>query len=145
MARKPLYTTIDTTGPFFKHDPGKTFRANARSMLRQMGLEGETDIKQQLRAGQSSRAVISNAVNPDRVAAHVTTGIPFSPTGKNKLNGAIQVNVYVPNFGYTKAEGTALMASYSRVERETHAFARTTRRLRASRAVNTAELLKDIA
>jgi hypothetical protein len=142
--RGPLYTTvIDNTGPFFTHDPAKTFRANARSMLRQLGLEGERDIKAQLKAGESGRAIISNKVSPDRVSAHVTTGVPYTPT-KSKT-GAIQVNVYVPNFGMTKAQGKALMAAYGGLERRTHAFARTTRTLRSSRAVNAAELLKDIA
>ena len=145
MARKALYTSIDTTGPFFRDDPARTFRSNARSMLRQMALQGEADIKGQLAVSESSRAVISNKVKPPRVRAHVTAGIPFTLGGKQRLNGAIQVNVFVPNFGFTKKEGTALMAAYSRVERQTGAFARTTRRLRSSKKVNVEELLKGIA
>lgn len=144
MARKPLYTTIDTSGPFFRYDPAKTFRGNARSMLRQMALEGEKDIRQQLASGEGGRAPISNDVSPSRVRLHVTAGIPFTPSGKNVKGAPIRVNVYVPNFGFSRDEARALMAAYSRVEAETHAFRRTTARLRRSRKANAAELLKGI-
>jgi hypothetical protein len=140
---KRLYTTIDTTGPFFTKMPGATFRANARSMLRQMALEGEQDIKANLKAGESNRAVISNKVKPVRVSGHVRAGIPYTP-GKSKT-GVIKVNVYVPNVGFSPKEGRALMAAYSRVEAQTHAFRRTTARLRKAKAINVRELLKGIA
>jgi hypothetical protein len=142
VARPRLYTTIDTSGPFFTKNPGKTFRANARSMLRQMALQGEADIRQQLAAGDAARQPISNKVQPAHVSGHVRAGIPF--TADKAKTGRIQVNVYVPNQGFTAKQGKALMAAYSRVEAETHAFRRTTQRLRRSKKVNAAELLKGL-
>lgn len=143
MARPArLYSSVDLTGPFFTKDPAKTFRANARSMMRGLALEGEADIRAQLYMGEAGRAVISNKVRPARVREHVTAGIPFTPA--RAKTGAIRVHVYVPNFRFTPREGRALMAAYSRVERQTGAFARTTRRMRRAKAINVAELLKGL-
>lgn len=144
--RKPaLYAQF--SGPFFTSDPTKTFRGNARSMLRQIALEGERIIAAELRSGEVGRSPIhARTVSPVRVSGHVTAGIPFTPVGgKAARRGNINVNVYVPNFGYTPKEARSLMAAYSRVEAETHAFRRTANALRRSRAVNVAELLRDIA
>jgi len=140
MARKPMYTTISRDGPFFARNPGKTFRANARSMMRAIAIEGQVDIIQQLLSGDSGRAPIRQL--GDHVSAHVAAGVPYTP-GKSQT-GQIKVNVYVPNFGYSKREGQSLMAAYSRVERQTKAFSRTTRRLRSAKKLNVAELLRGI-
>ena len=148
MARTPLYTSISTSGPFFRNQPGATFRANARSMLRAMAIEGQDDIKGQLAAGEAKRAIISNGVQPTRVREHVTAGVPFTPTtGKRAtvFGGNIIVNIYIPNWGYTPEQGRALMAAYGGLARKTGAFARTARRLRSARAINVAELLRNIA
>lgn len=137
---------VTFSGPFFTKDPAKTFRANARSMMRGVSLEGEAAVKDILEAGESGRAPISNGVTPVRVSGHVASGIPYTPQGgKRSKTGAILVNVYVPNFGMTRNEGRALMAAYSRVEQETHAFRKTATRLRKARAINVAELLDGIA
>jgi hypothetical protein len=136
-------TTIDKTGPFFTKDPAKTFRQNARSMMRAIALEGQTDVIAQLLVSQSGRAEISVAsVTPRRVAAHVAASVPYTP-GQTKA-GTIISHVYVPNFGYSPKEGRSLMAAYSEVERETGAFKRTTGRLRRAKAINRAELLKGL-
>lgn len=135
-----LYTTIDTTGPFFSKDPAKTFRSNARSMMRALAIEGQVDIRQQLMTGNASRQPVRQL--GDHVSDHVSAGVPYTPA--KSTTGVIKVNVYVPNFGYTKKQGQSLMAAYSRVEKQTHAFRRTTARLRKAKAINTAELLKGL-
>jgi hypothetical protein len=143
MARKPLTTTIDRSGPFFTNNPGKTFRQNARSMMRAIAIEGQTDVIAQLLVTQSGRDQISVAsVQPRRVAGHVAAGVPYTPD--RSKTGQIRANVYVPNFGMSKKEAQSLMAAYSRVEGETGAFKRTTTRLRQAKAVNRAELLKGL-
>lgn len=140
MARTPLYTTIDSSGPFFTSNPGKTFRANARSMMRALAIEAQVDIAQQLRAGDPGRQEIS--ILGGHVSSRVTAGVPFTPA--KAQSGRIFVNVYVPNFNLSKKEGQALMAAYSRVARSTGAFKRTAGRIRKAKAINVAELLRGI-
>jgi hypothetical protein len=138
MARST--TTIDLSGPFFTKDPRKTFRPNARVMLKAIEEEGEADVRAQLRAGESGRVPISHGVTPNRVSAHVV-GRVASLTGKPwQVTAVVSVN----NSGFSRQEGIALMAAASRVERETHAFRKTTNRLRRSRKANAAELLKGL-
>ena len=130
---------ISLSGPFFERDPRKTFRQNARVMMQRIEEEGEGDVRQQMEAGESGRAEISHDMG--RVSQHVV-GRVVSLTGKPwQVTAVISVN----NSGFSPAEGIALMAAASRVESETHAFRRTTNRLRRARAVNAAELLKGIA
>ena len=140
MARKPLYTTIDLSGPFFTKDPSKTFRANARSMMRALVIEAQVDIDAQLIPGDSSRAEVSALGG--HVSSRVAAGVPYTP-GHSKT-GAILANVYVPNWGYTPKQARSLMAAYSRVAKTTGAFKRTAQRLRKAKALNVAELLKGL-
>lgn len=136
-----LITSIDMSGPFFTNDPRKTFRQNARVMLKAVSEEGEADVRLQMRSGESGRATISSKVTPDRVSGHVV-GRVTALTGKPwQVTAVVSVN----NTGMTKRQGTALMAAASRVEAQTHAFRRTTGRLRKAKKVNAAELLKGIA
>jgi hypothetical protein len=130
---------IDVSGPFFQRDPRKTFRANVRVMMRRIEEEGEADVIQQQHVGEGSRAEISHGLG--RVSQHVV-GRVTSVTGRPwQVTAVVSVN----NSGFSGAEGIALMAAASRVEAETHAFRRTTTRLRKARAINAAELLKGIA
>ncbi len=142
MARPSLYTKIDTSGPFFTKNPGKTFRANARSMLRAMAVEAEESIVSNLKSSDGGRAPISAGVKPAHVSGHVRAGVPHTP-GKSQT-GVIKVNVYVPNFGFSAKQGRALMAAYSRVEAKTRIFRRTTSALRRARSLNVGELLKGL-
>jgi len=140
MARPPMVTTIDLTGPFFTHDPAKTFRQNVRVLMRAVAAEGESDVKAQLKAGEGSRRPISHRVSPSRVSGHVV-GRVTSLTGKP---WAVSAAVSVNNSGFTKAEGTALMAAASSLEGRVHAFRKTKNRVARSRKVNEAELLKGL-
>jgi hypothetical protein len=132
---------IDMSGPFFTNDPRKTFRQNARVLLDRLQEEGEADVKQQMRGGEGGRAPISQGVSPSRVSGHVV-GRVVSLTGRPWQATAV---VSINNYGFSKAQGIALMAAAANVERETHAFRRTTNRLRRSRKVNASELLRGIA
>jgi len=142
MARRSP-TTIDTSGPFFTKDPRKTFRQNIRTMMARVAEEGEQDIQAQQHAGESGRAPISYSSagwSGDRVSDHVV-GRVESLRGKPwQVTAVISVN----NSGFSTSQGIALMAAHAEVERQTHAFRRTTGRLRRSRKVNAAELLKGL-
>lgn len=139
MARKAITTTIDLSGPFFRNDPGKTFRQNVRLLMERIAEEGEADVTAQLRAGESSRAPIRRL--GDRVSDHVI-GRTRSLTGKR---WAVSAVVSVNNSGLSQAQGISLMAAAASVEQRTRACRRTTSRLRRARAVNRAELLKGIS
>ena len=140
MARQPMTTTIDLSGPFFRADPSRTFRQNVRVMMRAVADEGESDVKAQLRAGEGSRRPISHGVSPSRVSGHVV-GRVASLSGKP---WAVSAAVSVNNSGFSKAQGTALMAAASRLEGTVHAFRKTKNRIGRSRKVNEAELLKGL-
>ena len=101
--------------------------------------EGEADVRAQMRSGR--RRPISHGVSPDRVAEHVDGRVRSLAGSQWAVTGVISVN----NSGFSQAEGIALMAAAAVVERQTHAFRRTTSRLRSARAINETELLKGIA
>jgi len=133
-------TSMVLTGPFFTKDPKLTFRQNARVMLAAIADEGEADVKVQMEAGESGRKPISTRVTPNRVAGHVVGRVK----GMSGKPWAVTAVVSVNNSGFTKAQGKALMAAASRVEGEVHAFRKTTNRLKRSRKINAAELLKGL-
>lgn len=140
--RNRLTTTIDKTGPFFTHNPGKTFRQNARVMLARIAEEGAKDLQAQLVAGQAGRQPISRVAPgmSERVSGHVI-GRVRSLTGKPWQVTAV---ISVLNRGMSQTEAIALMAAGSEIEGRTHVFRRTTSRLRSARALNKAELLKGL-
>ena len=114
---------------------------NIKVLMDALSEEGEADVKVQLQAGEGNRAPIARRVQPERVSGHVI-GRTESLRGRNWEVTAV---VSVQNQGFSKAQGTALMAAASRVEGQTHAFRKTTNRLRRARKINAAELLKGIA
>lgn len=133
-----IATSIDKTGPFFTHDPAKTFRANARVMLTALAEEGQEDVRVQLRQGEGSRAPIR--LLGGRVSGHAI-GRVRSLGGKPwALTAVISVN----NSGFSARQGISLMAAAASLERRFHSFRRTASRLRSARAVNRAELTKGL-
>jgi hypothetical protein len=136
-----ITTTIDKTGPFFTHDPVKTFRSNIRTMMAAVAAEGEADVSAQMRATEGGRQPISNNVQPNRVGRNVV-GRVTSLRGKP---WAVTAVVSVNNTGFSQAQGVALMAAAARVEAVTGAFRKTTSRVKSTRRVNVDELLKGIA
>ena len=139
MARTPITTTIDLSGPFFRKDPRKTFRQNAREMLARVAEEAEADVKAQLQQGESARAPM-RGIHPVRVSGHVIGRVKSLKGKAWALTAVVSVN----NSGFTKRQGTTLMASAAVLERRTHAFRRTTSRLRRSKKANMTELLKGL-
>lgn len=127
MARKTS-AGVDMTGPFFKSDPAKTFRKNIRAFMDEVAELGEADVKAQMKVGEGARAPIRRLA-PAHVSAYVV-GRTSNLSGKR---WAVTAVVSVNNSGFTKAQGISLMAAASEVERQTGAFARTTRRLRKAR------------
>jgi hypothetical protein len=133
-------TTINTKGAFFAKDPGLTFRDNIKKLMDELAAQGEADVKAQLRAGESGRFPLGGRIVPGRVSGHVH-GRTHNLAGKRwEVTAIISVN----NRGFTKAQGTKLMAAHGWLESQGHAFRRTAGRLRRARAVNMTELLKGI-
>ena len=117
------------TGPFFEHDPARTFADNAADMMRAFGVEGELRAKaeaQGIGTGTTRRQIRgrarANAGESWRATAIV--GIP-QPIAAER--GAIR--------------SYAALATLERVHR---VMSRTANALRRSRAVNTAELTKGL-
>jgi hypothetical protein len=137
MATK-ITTTIQKTGPFFAKDPGKTFRQNARILMAAVAFEGERDVRAQMQAGNARRRPIS------RLGGHASDHVLGRTAGISGRPWAVSAVVSVRNTGFSPIQGVSLMAAASRVEQETHAFRRTTSRIRRSRAANLEELLKGI-
>lgn len=129
---------ITATGPFFERDPRLTFRQNVRVMMDRLAEEGAEDVRRQLVAGQGSRRPLG--MNLGRVSWHVV-GRTSSLVGRRWALNAV---VSVQNEGFTKVQAVKLMAAASYLEGTTHAFRRTTGRLRRAKAVNAAELLKGL-
>jgi hypothetical protein len=135
-----ITTTIDLSGPFFAKDVKKTFLENVHTMLEAIAEEGESDVRAQLVAGQSSRAEIRR-LKGERVSSHAV-GRVKSLAGKNwRYTAVISVN----NSGFTREEGISLMAAASYLEGKTRAFRKTSTRLRRAKAINQAELTKGLS
>lgn len=132
-------TTIDTKGPFFTKDVRKTLRANIKDLMNAIAAEGEADVVAQLRSGEGGRKPM-RGIAPARVSGHVH-GRTASLSGKPwQVTAVVSVN----NSGFSRKQGITLMAAASKVEGQTHAFRRTTGRLRRSQKANTSELLKGL-
>jgi hypothetical protein len=139
MARTTFATTIDMTGPFFRTDPARTFRQNVRVMMDAIASEAAADVIAQQQQTEGGRAPI-RGVQPARVSAHVV-GRTSSLAGRR---WAVTAKVSVLPRGLSRKQAIALAAAASRVEGETHAFRRTTSRMRRAKAINQAELLKGL-
>jgi hypothetical protein len=139
MARGLVTSTIDLSGPFFTKDPAKTFRQNIRVLMAAVAAEGEADVRAQLQSGQSSRAPL-RGITPNRVSGHVhgrvrsLSGRPWAVTAVTSVNAS----------GLSGRQAVRLMAAGSLLEGRTHAFRRTTSRLRKAKAINKVELLKGL-
>lgn len=137
--RTRVTTTIDLSGPLFAKDPAKTFRQNVRDLMDAVVEQGERDVVAQLRAGEAARRPM-RGISPDRVSGHVR-GRTSNLAGRRwAVSGVVSVN----NRGFSPKQGITLMAAAARLEQKTHAFRKTTARLRRARGVNLDELLKGL-
>jgi hypothetical protein len=139
MARSKLSSQISLEGPFFRVNPGKTFRQNVRVLMDRISEEGEADVQQMLRSGEGSRAPLRD-MSPNRVSGHVV-GRTSNLAGKR---WAVTAVVSINNRGLSRAQGIRLMAAASRLEGRLHVFRRSSARMRKARALNKAELLKGL-
>lgn len=138
MAAK-IATSLDLSGPFFRVDPRKTFRANARAMLQAIAEEAAKDIQTQMQAGEAGRAFIR--VGGGRVSAQVQ-GYASGVRSGNKW--ALTSRVHILNSGLSKSRAISLHAAAARIEARSHPFRRTAGRMRRAKAINRAELLKGL-
>lgn len=138
-SRPKATTSITMTGPFFDRDPRLTFRQNARKMLEAVAQEAARDIRTQLQSTEANRHEIR--VGGGRVSDLIEGYATGLRSGRRWV---LTSRVHVRNQGFTKARGISLHAAASADERQTHAFRRTTQRVRRSRAANMDELLKGI-
>ena len=128
MAR--FITTIDKTGPFFTHDPAKTFRQNIDALLEAIGAEGEADVKAQSEPHRLTGAFVEGVLG----RTHRLDGGAF----KNPEVVVSQTHIYPwKNGGARKYRGGKFEAQY-------HVFRRTRGRLRGVNKLNSAELLKGL-
>jgi len=129
--------TIQALGPLFAADPTIPYWANVRAMLEGMAAEGEAEVISGLRSGEGTRAPLSDG---SRVSEHIA-GRVAALSGKQWYQHAV---VSPDKSGMSAPEAIALYAAASRIETETHVFKKTATRLRASRAVQMAELTKGL-
>jgi len=133
MARSRI-PGVDLSGPFFQSDPAKTFRRNIRDFMDEVVEVGAEDVRVQLRSGQAGRAAIS--ATGGRVADYVV-GRTSNLSGKR---WAVTGVVSVRPVGLSRRGAISVMAAAARVEAQTHAFRRTTSRLRKAKT----DLLKGL-
>lgn len=122
-------------GPFFAADPSKTVRGNIRDMMDALSAEMEKDVKAQISAaagqmpgwsGWSLEHVVGRTASYSGKRWMVTAVVSENTNGMDAKT-AIR----------TKAAGAS-------IERRFHPFGRTSRAVRASRAVLAANLTKGI-
>lgn len=144
-----IASTISYSGPFFEHDPAKTFLDNVELMMEGIAREGESDVRAQLRAGEGSRKPIKGLGRlSDNVHGRVRGNVPW--------HRWVAISPF--DSAHTKDEAIALYAAAggrhtpgaSRgttegVENQTHAFRRTATRLRRAKLKQIEELLRGIA
>jgi hypothetical protein len=119
MAAKPALTvTSKASGPFFAHDPVKTFGENVTRQIQAVTDAAARSVATQLRIGQGGRQPVSRIGGrvADRVIGrmHSLDGKAWRATGRVSLDAS----------GLSPVDRLALFAAGARVEAKTHAFAR---------------------
>jgi hypothetical protein len=127
-------------GPFFRKDPGATFRQNVRAMMDAVAEEGEKDVRAQLEAGNAGRAPVRHWGSQH--SSEFVRGRTVSLTGKRWAVTAV-VSLLVPQ-GAARRQAQSLKAAGSLLEERLHAFRKTKNRLGRTRKTNMSELLKGI-
>ncbi len=137
MGTAKFKTSIKASGPFFAHDPAKTFAGNVHEMMLALAKEGRQDVIGQLSAGQGERQPIR--LLGDHVSDHVVGELRKAPPGSS-----YSAVIFIRNKKFTPEQGKSLMAAASVLEGRIHAFRKTAGRIMRSRAINAAELLKGL-
>jgi len=146
--RSPVTTTIDLSGPFFKHDPAKTFRQNVRVMMDALAAEGEADVQEQMgQAGPEGAAVRPYVVGRTRSLGGkrwaVSATVSVQPANLSRAGALRIMAIAAGRHKATTSSGRNIGTTLG-VEGKHHVFRRTTSRLRRARAINAAELLKGL-
>jgi len=115
MTRSSLSSGVELRGPLFRGDPGKVVRRNVEAALERAAAAGARAARAELSAGEARRLPVSRIGG--RVADHVQ-GRTRSLAGRSWSSTAI-VSVVPLGAG---ADGVALMAAASLLERRTHAL-----------------------
>lgn len=121
---------IDFSGPFFKHDPVRTWDANVEAMLSDMAQFGERDVK--ARIGNIGTGRTKNLVH-GRVES----------LGGRKWHRNVVVSP--DTSGLTQKEAISVMAAASSIERRYHPFKRAASDMRKVKPSVVSELLKGLA
>lgn len=144
------------SGPFFTKNVQATMQDNIRLMMQAMEEEGARYAIEELRAGESGRAPIAafDSTRRHRTAGRLATVTSGGDRSASHIKGRVasvsgkrwtyHATISINNIGFSRAQGISLMAAAAQAERETQAFKRTAARLRASRAVNAAELTRGL-
>jgi hypothetical protein len=133
MGRR-IATTIKRDGPFFTHDPEKTFSGNLEVMLEAFAKEGEADVRAQV-APHSRHHVFEEGVVG---RTHRLDGAPFrQPTAVVSQQHVYDWRVHRSTPAEAQYRGGKFEAKYG-------VFGRTYRRVRSMRAINAAELLRGL-
>ena len=150
-------TTMDLTGPFFETDPTKTLEENARRMLAAMAAEGQADVRAQIRPHNRQTRMVDAGYMEEGVFGRVNK-LDSSPFAKPSMVVSAQ-RIYPwgghasigPHIGGLSADSTMVGgfrggAQYrgGKLEKSIHMFRRTAGRMRRSRKLNAAELLKGL-
>lgn len=136
MASPALKVTSKKTGPFFAHDPVKTFGENVTRQI-----EGVTDaaartVAAQLRVGQGGRQPVSRIGG--RVADRVIGRVKALDGKAWRATGRVSLDVS----GLSPVDRLALFAAGARVEARTHAFRQANAAV--ARQLKSDELLKGL-
>lgn len=128
MAR--IKTTVVRTGPFFEHDPAKTFRQNAEVMMEGIAAAGEREAKSLATPYRRTGAFLEGI----RGRTHRLDGSPF------KDPSAVVSQTHV----YPWPGGAPKQYRGGRLESSWHIFRLTRSRVGVVSKLNQAELLKGL-
>jgi hypothetical protein len=116
---------VDLSGPFFRKDPVKTWRANVRDFMDEVAAIGEAEVKAQLQSGQGDRRPLRYG---GRVSDHIV-GRTRSLAGRRWAVTA----VVSPRPRGSRREAISLMAAAAEIEAREHVFRRATSRIRRAK------------
>lgn len=131
---------IDLSGPFFRNDPGQTFRQNARRLVDETADQGKLELEEQMRSGESGRARV-RLIDPPRVSAHIVVENRVRSSRPDEVVATVKIGTG----GMSARQAISARAAGSEIEKRSHPGKRTATVLRRVTKLNAAELLKGIA
>ena len=136
MVRR-ISVTVLPKGPFFDHDPEKTFDENVEEMMAGIAREGEAELKAVLAAGEGSRRPLSFG-----------SGLRVSTFVHGRVAGSVPWHRWAAISPFDTANdekrAIAVYAAAAGIQQRTHAFSTVASRLSRSRAAQAAELARGL-